>query len=170
MQLSWFIHKTISQNLPQILSHSTVCLSVLLSIHFSFPYSWHLTFNLLQECDITCVVHIYRPQTKSAKVMFSQISVCTQRGLGLCPGGHPLRQRPPWTKTPWTETPRTETYLDRDPLDRDPPGQRTRLDRDPHRQRPSQTETPHPWTVMGGRYTCYWNAFLFQNVSTSIFH
>ena len=39
---------------------------------------------------------------------------------------------------------------DRDPLDRDPP------DRDP------QTETPR--TATSGRYTFYWNAFLFNSV------
>ena len=42
----------------------------------------------------------YRPQTKLAKVMFSQVSVCPQGGL-------PDRD------------PRTETPLDRNPLDRD---------------------------------------------------
>ena len=31
----------------------------------------------------------YRPQTKFAKVMFSQVSVCPQGSLSLCPGGSP---------------------------------------------------------------------------------
>ena len=32
--------------------------------------------------------YYYRPQTKFAKVMFSQVSVCPQGGnLDLCPGG-----------------------------------------------------------------------------------
>ena len=31
--------------------------------------------------------NFYHPQMKFAKVMFSQLSVCPQKGLGLCPGG-----------------------------------------------------------------------------------
>ena len=38
---------------------------------------------------ILCVIIYYRPQTKFAKVMFSQVFVCTRGGSleDLCPGG-----------------------------------------------------------------------------------
>ena len=111
------------------------------------------------------------PQTKFAKAMFSQVSVCPQGGGsqslsgGLCPGGslsgRPPRQRPSQTENP----PGQRAPLDRDPPgQRDPPWQRPTLDRYPPRQRPPWTETPGqrpPWTVTGGRYASYWNAFLF---------
>ena len=33
------------------------------------------------------IENVYSPKTKFAKVMFSQVSVCPQGGLGLRPGG-----------------------------------------------------------------------------------
>ena len=61
----------------------------------------------------------YRPQTKFAKVMFSQVSVCPQGvsasgpGRGVSTPGplgrHPPGQTPPWQTPrqtpPWTDTP-----------------------------------------------------------------
>ena len=45
---------------------------------------------LLERFIIFLTNFYYRPQTKFAKVMFSQVSVYPQGGLGLCPGGfHP---------------------------------------------------------------------------------
>ena len=97
--------------------------------------------------------HKYRPQTKFAKVMFSQVSVCPRGGAYsiACWDTHPQprdqRQTPPWADTPWAETPWVNTPLDRHP----------------HRQRP-------PCSVhagirsTSGRYASHWNAFLFWNV------
>ena len=52
--------------------------------------------------------HCYRPQTKFAKVMFSQVSVCPQGGVVDTPLGrlhppgqvHPLAGTPPQAGTP----------------------------------------------------------------------
>ena len=54
--------------------------------------------------------YYYRPQTNFAKVMFSQVSVCRQRGCGRHPRGrHPLVDttlgRHPPADTPQAETP-----------------------------------------------------------------
>ena len=38
--------------------------------------------------------HFYRPQTKFAKVMFLQVSVCPQGGGGLHPGGFSIGGAP----------------------------------------------------------------------------
>ena len=83
-----------------------------------------------------CIQINYRPQTKFAKVMFSQVSICPRgEGLGLCPGvsikGVSVRETP---------------------LGRDSPGQRT------PRQRPRRKRTP--CKVTGLRHASYWNAFL----------
>ena len=52
----------------------------------------------------------YRPQTKFAKVMFSQVSVCPQGGVSKTPlvsgeGGRPTQADTPLADTPW------ETHL-----------------------------------------------------------
>ena len=49
----------------------------------------------------------YRPQTKFPKVMFSQMSVCPQRGV--CPIAC-------WDTPPWAQTPQADTPLCRHPL------------------------------------------------------
>ena len=77
----------------------------------------------------------YRPQTKFAKVMFSQVSVCPW-GLWQTPHG----------KTPSRQTPWVDTL----PLPgRHPPG-----------RRPSTGIQS-----TSGRYTSYWNAFLLGVIS-----
>ena len=61
--------------------------------------------------------YYYRPETRFAKVMFSQVSVCPQRGclplvLGVCgrhppgqtPGQTPPRANIPRADTPWADT------------------------------------------------------------------
>ena len=64
----------------------------------------------------------YRPETKFAKVMLSQVSVCPQGGLPLVPWGclppPPGRHPSPWADTPWKDTP-----LGRQPQGRHPPAQ-----------------------------------------------
>ena len=71
----------------------------------------------------------YHPQTKFAKVMFSQVSVCPQGGGGFCPiacwdippgtrgrhppGRHPPEQTPPWETPPGPEA---DTLPGRHPL------------------------------------------------------
>ena len=45
-----------------------------------FTLFWDIAKLLSAWCN-------YRPQTKFAKVMFSQVSVCPGTGLGLCIGG-----------------------------------------------------------------------------------
>ena len=80
--------------------------------------------NLLQQIHVIlteiCSVHNYRPQTKFAKVMFSQVSVCPRGGVGLWSQGggvgclpHPPGQTPPWADTP----------LGKHPPGRHPPAQ-----------------------------------------------
>ena len=92
-------------------------------------------------------VTFYRPQTKFAEVMSSQVSVCPRGSQslsgGLCPGISVQRG----------------VSLSRGSLSwgisvqGNPPGQR------PPRQRPPQTETR---TVTSGWYASYWNAFLLH--------
>ena len=63
--------------------------------------------------------YYYRPQTKFAKVMFSQVSVCPQREGGTWAGTpqastpprqvHPQAGSPPGRCTPWVGTPRAGT-------------------------------------------------------------
>ena len=74
-------------------------------------------------------LHCYRPQTKFAKVMFLQVSVCP-RGEGWVSvsvqGGSPSRggsvRETPWAETPQTD-PRTETApWTETPLRQRPPG------------------------------------------------
>ena len=79
------------------------------------------TFCLRQDLfQSTSTVHnIYRPQTKFAKVMFSQMSVCPQWGeyLGRYP---PWVGLPPGRYTPWAGT--TPPWQEH-PLGRQPPRQ-----------------------------------------------
>ena len=78
-------------------------------------------------------IHFYRPQTKFAKVMFSQVSLCPQWGclplVRRCVWQHPSSpdRHPSWSDTPWADIPL-------------PPGRRS----------------------TSGRYTSHWNAYLFQ--------
>ena len=78
--------------------------------------------------------HYYRPQTKFAKVMFSQVFVCSQGGLGLCTGGGSLSKGVSVQGGPCPGG-----LCQGDPPDRDPP----------------------PRTVTSGRYASYWNVLLF---------
>ena len=141
-----------------------------------FKYLGCFRVHTQRRCPETKMVHVvqsiscYRPQTKFAKVMFSQVSVC--------PRVVSVREAP-WTEIPWTETPRTETPPGQKHPGQRPPGQRT------PRQRPPWTETSRtetswietPWTetptdkdphlietplgkATCGRYASYWNAFL----------
>ena len=111
----------------------------------------------------------YRPQTKFAKVMFSQVSVCPQGGVP--PGQvHPLgRYTPQGRDTPWAGTPPRQVH---------PPGRYTPLAGTPPRQvqppgrYPWQVHPPgqvHPPTTVhagirstSGRYASHWNAFLLD--------
>ena len=74
------------------------------------------------------LVLFYRLQTKFAKVMFSQVSVCPQGAFPIAcwdthpVGRHPSRQAPPWADTPLGRPAQPDTTLDRHPL-RHPPGQ-----------------------------------------------
>ena len=65
--------------------------------------SHHLLFISTdsQSCEYKSLIEriYYRPQTKFAKVMFSQVSVCPQEGV--C---HPLG-RPRQADIPWADTP-----------------------------------------------------------------
>ena len=65
------------------------------------------------------LIDLYRPQTKFAKVMFSQVSVCPQGGgcLPLVPGvcGRQHSGRSPWADTPgqtppWVDSPSRKTF------------------------------------------------------------
>ena len=76
-------------------------------------------YTLTQIHIDTDTMHLYRPQTQFAKVMFSQVFVCPQgEGLGLRPEGDLCQGDTPQTETPCTETP---------PRQRPPPGQRPPL-------------------------------------------
>ena len=55
--------------------------------------------------------YYYRPQTKFAKVMFSQVSVCPRGGGGVC-----LWSRGGVCHTPQADTPGADTPLGRHPL------------------------------------------------------
>ena len=94
------------------------------------------------------------------KVIFSQASVCPQRGARGLPDIDPLhRDSPPWTENPpgqrltQTETPWIETFLDRDPWI-ETPWTETPWVKNPAGQRHS------PRMVKSGRYASHWNAFL----------
>ena len=102
-------------------------------------------------CPIVLLQAIfYHPQTKFAKVMFSQVSVCPQgeggfcpRGRGLCLGGFYLGEslsRRPLSMEYLHTTIGWGCLLGR------PPGQR------------------YPRTVKRGRYASYWNVFLFSRI------
>ena len=94
--------------------------------------------------------NFYHPQTKFAKVMFSQVSVCPQGGcLPHCMLGYP-------------PGPEADT-----PLGRHPPGRHPRVDT-------PQADTPQADTLpavhagirsTSRRYASHWNAFLFFYVA-----
>ena len=73
---------------------------------------------------LTC----YCPQTKFAKVMFSQVSICPREGC------LPHCMLPHYTHPPWADPPRADIPLDRHPPLQTPPGQTT-----PGRHPPRQT-------------------------------
>ena len=128
------------------------------------------TFCLRQDLfQSTSTVHnIYRPQTKFAKVMFSQVSVCPQWGeyLGRYP---PWVGTPPGRYTPWAGTTPPDRYT---PWADSPPGRYTPGTDTPPAGTPRgryttpQTGTPPPTVHAGirstsGRYASHWNAFVF---------
>ena len=94
----------------------------------------------------------YRLQTKFAKVMFSQVSVCPQGGVYsiACWDTHtPSAQTSPWADT----TPR-QTPLGRHPLGRHTPLGRHPLGRHPHGQTPPWADilpgqTPPAQCILG---------------------
>ena len=134
--------------------------------------------------------HFYRPQRSWAKVMFLQASVILSTGGGgglpQCmlgchpPGADPLSRppraetpppppsRPPGSRhplgadTPWSRhspgpgTPPRARYPPQDQVH--PPGPGTPLDQVP----PQTRYTPLRYGHCCGRYTSYWNAFLFK--------
>ena len=60
-----------------------------------------------------------RPQTKFAKVMFSQVSVCPRGGgevLPLVRGGSSTPSHTSWAETPWSDTPLPSAWWDTRPL------------------------------------------------------
>ena len=68
------------------------------------------------------------------------------------PPWHPL-DTPPWTHKSWTHThPWTHTFLTHTPLDSNVSG-----------HTPRHTHSCTPWST-SGRYTSYWNAFLFTHI------
>ena len=105
----------------------------------------------------------YRPQTKFAKVMFSQVSVCPRGGV---PGQVPP---PPGRYTPQAGTPRAGTPPGRYA----PPGRYTPRQVHPLLGRYPPAGTPQAGTLpatvhagirsTSGRYASHWNAFLFMN-------
>ena len=88
------------------------------------------------------LVYIYRPQTKFAKVMFSQVSVC-RRGGGCLP--HIPWADTPWADTPWADTPKADT-----PTGKHPPGRHPRQYFLGYGQQASST---HPT----GMHSCSWS-------------
>ena len=100
---------------------------------------------------------VYRPRTKFAKVMFSQVSVCPRGWRGVChtpradnpsslgrqhPGQTPPGQTPPCADTPWAETPQTDT-----PFGQTPPGKHTHQEAHPLGSTPPESTAPtgkHP--------------------------
>ena len=69
--------------------------------------------TFLLQTDVCYNRTFYRPQTKFAMVMFSQMSVCPEGGV--C---HFLGRHPPGRHTPWADTP----LVRHSPLVRHPPG------------------------------------------------
>ena len=61
-----------------------------------------------------------------AKVMFLQVSVCPQGGLGVSASVHagipPPEQTPPWSRHPPEPTPQEQTPQEQTPPSRHPPG------------------------------------------------
>ena len=118
---------------------------------------------------LSCIGNFYRPQTKFAKVMFSQVSVCPQEG-GVFPIAYwdtppqvhpkqvnppgqvhplvrytPLARHPLWAGTPWAGTPWADTPLPIACWNTHTP--------------PNCTVHAGIWSTRG-RYTSHWNAFL----------
>ena len=98
------------------------------------PFNGHYIWHVLALC--TQPFNYYRPQTKFAKVMFSQVSVCPQGGL--CPGGGVPVQGGLCLGRSLSGRPLSGGSLSRGDL--------------------CQAD---PRTVTCGRYASYWNAFLF---------
>ena len=113
------------------------------SVSFIYVLSYHCNF--------------YRPQTKFAKVMFSQVSVCPQRGVcpiaywdtlppGQTPPGTRGRQPPPQTRDRRPQEPEADT----------PPG----LTPPPTGNLPCAVHAGIRST--SGWYASRWNAFLYE--------
>ena len=106
------------------------------------------SFHYNVFCDVFHLFN-YHPQTKFAKVMFLQVSIC--------PGGfasvHAGIANPPWADPPGSRPPGSR-----------PPLQQTDLPW-------SRYPPPHPlpsacWETRptSGRYASYWNAYLFMSI------
>ena len=86
--------------------------------HFCSDSCWVQSF-FIQYTMIFWGLHFYRPQTKFAKVMFSQVSVCPRGGVpGQVPPGrctprqvHPQADTLPQAGTPPRYTPRPQCML-----------------------------------------------------------
>ena len=76
----------------------------LIQMLWTLPNGNKRTLNTLQPTIFFLTEYHYRPQTKFAKVMFSQVSFCPRGGVSapLHAGIHPpdQRQTPHWADTP----------------------------------------------------------------------
>ena len=89
------------------------------------------------------------------------MSASVHDGIHPLPWQKPPRQTPPWADTPLRRHPREVIHLRRHPLGKHPPAQYML----------GYTVSSACWDKHGyccGRYTSYWNAFLFMTKSWGI--
>ena len=128
--------------------------------HAGSMRGWYASYwnaILFRKANESC----YRPQTKFANVMFSQVSVSHRGCLPLVPGGCVVAYTPPppWADTPQADSPSPETPPWADTLPGEtPPGQTP----SPGRHAPGQKLPPPGRRSTSGRYASHWNAFLFS--------
>ena len=138
------------RNIAFVIKANEICTGIPLHIY----YSKNIHVQLVQMTNY----HFYRPQTKFAKVMFSQVSVCSWGGGVSAPlhaGIHPPGLTPNWADTPPGKTPSWAHT---------PPWAHL-----PGRHPPAQCMLgyTHPCPVhagihsTSGKYVSYWNAFLY---------
>ena len=151
-------HCCVSSGVPYANHHdSFVLISARLFVVMSMQ---HLT---LKDYSLSTIVHIYRPQTKFAKVMFLHLSVSPFVHRVVVVHPPPDRYTPQAGTPPWADTPRAGT----------PPGRYTPLGRHPLDRHPPRQVHPRDGQWAGGTHptgmhSCFYGQWVWRNLPMKI--